>query len=132
VGVNGTGKITKEEWEGISQRVDQYKTDPRQCAMSITPILVAAMNVPRDCSGRNVEGYAREFDVTRESPEMGGGHNQSEWCDTLKATLRGEHPGAQFAVVRSGEHTNNHCAPLNCPQYTYTCTIHVKADPICH
>jgi hypothetical protein len=132
VGVNGAGKITKETWEGISQRADQYKTDPRQCAAAITPILVSAMSVPRDCSGRTVERYGREFDVTRESPEMGGGHTQPEWCESMKATLRGEQPGADFSVVRSGEHTNNHCSPFNCPQYVYTCTIHVRADPVCH
>lgn len=46
VGVNGAGKVTKEVWDGISQRLDQYKTDPRQCGMTITPILVAAMDAP--------------------------------------------------------------------------------------
>jgi hypothetical protein len=43
-GVSDAGKITKEAWDGISQKLDQYKTDPRQCAMSIVPILVAAMD----------------------------------------------------------------------------------------
>jgi hypothetical protein len=50
VGVNGTGKITKETWDGISQTADQYKTDPRQCAMAITPVLTAAMNQPNGSS----------------------------------------------------------------------------------
>jgi hypothetical protein len=45
VGVNGAGKITKEDWEGISQRLDQYKTDPRQCAVSLVPLLISAMSV---------------------------------------------------------------------------------------
>lgn len=43
VGVSGAGKITKEDWEGISQRLDEYKTDPRACAESITPVLANAM-----------------------------------------------------------------------------------------
>jgi hypothetical protein len=40
VGVNGQGKVTKEDWDGISQRLDQYKTDPRACAISLVGILV--------------------------------------------------------------------------------------------
>jgi hypothetical protein len=46
VGVNGQGKITKEQWDGISQRLDQYKTDPRQCAMSLVAILAPIMIHP--------------------------------------------------------------------------------------
>jgi hypothetical protein len=44
VGVNGEGKVTKEDWEGISQRLDQYKTDPRQCAITVLPLLIGAMS----------------------------------------------------------------------------------------
>jgi hypothetical protein len=43
VGVKGEGKVTKEDWDGINQRLDQYKTDPRQCAISLLPILINAM-----------------------------------------------------------------------------------------
>lgn len=46
VGVNGEGRITKESWQGISQRLDKYKTDPRECAASILPILIQAMTSP--------------------------------------------------------------------------------------
>lgn len=49
-GVNGNGKISKEIWDGISQAADRYKTDPRQCAMTITPTLTAAMNLPNGSS----------------------------------------------------------------------------------
>ena len=42
VGVKGEGKITKEDWEGISQRLDQYKTDPRACAIQVLGILIPA------------------------------------------------------------------------------------------
>jgi hypothetical protein len=42
-GVNATGKITKEDWDGIDQRLDQYKTDPRACAVSIITILAPLM-----------------------------------------------------------------------------------------
>jgi hypothetical protein len=77
-----------------------------------------------------VERYARTLAVTRESPEMGGGHNQGEWCNTLIGTLRGEFPGSAFTRVTSSEHTNNHCSPFNCPQYVYSCTVQVQADPV--
>lgn len=45
--VNGEGKITRETWDGINQRLDQYKTDPRACAQSLLQILVPAMTGPR-------------------------------------------------------------------------------------
>ena len=38
IGTNIFG--TKENWEGISQRVDEYKTDPRECAVQVLPILM--------------------------------------------------------------------------------------------
>jgi len=44
VGVNGQGKITKEEWDGISQRLDQYKTDPRACAVSLVGVLAPILS----------------------------------------------------------------------------------------
>lgn len=132
VGVKAGGKITKEDWDGISQRLDQYKTDPRQCAISIVGLLAPLLNTPKACRdpSHGVDHFGREFDVTRESPEMGGGHNRGEWCNSAIGTLRGEFPGGEFTVRSDGEHTNNHCAPANCPQYVYSCTIHVKADPI--
>jgi hypothetical protein len=43
-GVNAEGKITKDEWNGINQRVDQYKTDPRQCVITILPTLISAIS----------------------------------------------------------------------------------------
>jgi hypothetical protein len=98
-------------------------------AVALTRPVAPQEKACRDPS-HGVERYAREFDVTRESPEMGGGHSQPEWCNNLMGTLRGEQPLGQFSVVSSGEHTNNHCAPFNCPQYVYSCTIHVKTDPI--
>jgi hypothetical protein len=78
-----------------------------------------------------IERYAREFDTTKESPEMGGGHSQPEWCNSVIQALRGENPtGSVFSAVSSGEHSRSSCAPLNCPLYTYSCTVHVKADPV--
>jgi hypothetical protein len=136
LGVRADGKITKEDWDGINQRLDQCKTDPRQCAMSLVATLApllspgtSASATPRPDPNR-VPRYTREFDVTRESPEMGGSHNQGEWCTNVIGTLRGEHPQGQFSVVTSGEHINNHCSPFNCPQYVYKCTVHVKTDPV--
>jgi hypothetical protein len=46
VGVQATGRITKETWEGISQRLDQYKTDPRECAVSIVGLLAPLLKGP--------------------------------------------------------------------------------------
>jgi hypothetical protein len=46
VGLQATGKITKETWDGISQRLDQYKTDPRECAVSIVGLLAPLLKGP--------------------------------------------------------------------------------------
>jgi hypothetical protein len=132
MGVGGQGKITKEDWDGISQRLDQYKTDPRACAINLVGILIPILSPPPACAGREITGYKRVFDVTRTSPEMTGGHSQPEWCSNLTAVLQGEQgPGSKFTVVTTGETSRSTCAPLNCPVYTYSCTLHVEADPIC-
>ncbi len=40
VGAELSGTITRESWEGISQRLDQYKSDPRTCAVQVLQILM--------------------------------------------------------------------------------------------
>ena len=40
VGANLSGTIKHESWEGINQRVDQYKTDPRACTVQVLPIII--------------------------------------------------------------------------------------------
>lgn len=97
-----------------------------------SPITINPDPNKRSCRdpSHGVEKYGRTLAVTRDSPEMGGGHNQSEWCNNLIGALRGEFPGGSFQSTGSGEHINNHCAPFNCPQYVYTCTVQVQADPV--
>lgn len=129
-GVNGAGAVTKEQWDGISATL-KSSVDPRVCAITLVGMLIPAMT-PHDCTERTILQYGRELDVVRTSPEMGGGHNQSEWCTTAINMLRGEQPTAQFSVTGSSESQRNHCSPLNCPQYTYQCNIHIRADPICN
>ena len=45
VGTNISGTIQHERWEGINQRVDQYQTDPRKCAIEVLPILIENLNL---------------------------------------------------------------------------------------
>jgi len=45
-GVSGQGKVSKEDWDGINQRLDQYKTDPRDCAVQVLKILVPSFIRP--------------------------------------------------------------------------------------
>jgi hypothetical protein len=90
------------------------------------------INQPKLCRipANGVESFRREFDVSRQSSEMSGGHSQPEWCINLIAILRGEYPGGEFNAIASSERSRSGCAPFNCPLYTYSCTVHVKADPI--
>lgn len=116
-----------------------YKIDkftPDELASCVAKIATALTKPPipeqkscRDPSN-GIERYNREFDVQRNSPEMSGGHSQPEWCNTMTANLRGEHPLGVFSVLNSSESSRSGCAPFNCPLYTYSCTIHVKTDPI--
>jgi hypothetical protein len=47
VGLQASGKITQEAWNGISQRLDRYKTDPRECAISIVGLLAPLLSGPK-------------------------------------------------------------------------------------
>ena len=38
--LNILGTINIERWEGISQRLDDYRTDPRSCAQAILPLIL--------------------------------------------------------------------------------------------
>lgn len=40
VGAELAGSVSHESWDGISQRLDQYATDPRECAVQILQILI--------------------------------------------------------------------------------------------
>jgi hypothetical protein len=77
-----------------------------------------------------IERYQRSFPVTMTSPEMGGGHSQPEWCNSVIGTLSGQYPGGHFTISGSSESAKNHCPPFNCPQYTYVCTVNADADPV--
>src|SRR5262249_29906054 len=108
LGVDAQGKVTKNEWDGITQRLDQYKTDPRACTIGLVAILAPILSRETACVGKEITGYGRTFVVTRSSPEMTGGHSQPEWCASLTATLRPEEaPGAKFSIVSSGEHSRS-------------------------
>lgn len=42
-----SGKIAYEKWRGISITADKYKTDPRECAIQVLPLLLPAFSSPR-------------------------------------------------------------------------------------
>ena len=50
VGTNISGTIKYESWEGINQRVDQYQTDPRKCAIQVLRILVDNLKIDMQSS----------------------------------------------------------------------------------
>jgi hypothetical protein len=111
------------------------------CISQNLPVLLTAAGArlpatpaPRACRIRTngIERYGREFDVPRDSGWRGGGSGYStgNWCAELIASLRSEHPDGDFSVVTQSENQKNTCAPFNCPQYLYHCTVHVKTDPV--
>lgn len=86
--------------------------------------------VPCRDPSHGVERYGRQIEVTRESGWRGGGFNQGAWCSQLTSMLQGENPGATIRVLSSSESSKSTCAPFNCPQYNYRCSVQVQADPI--
>jgi len=77
-----------------------------------------------------VERYATEVNLPTTSPERSGGGSQPEWCNTAISLLRAQIPQGEFSVIDSSERSRSGCAPFNCPLYTYSCTVHVKSNPI--
>ncbi|MCR5867730.1 hypothetical protein [Aquincola sp. J276] len=78
-----------------------------------------------------VESWGYDVVVSRSSNWRGGGGSQPGYCAELQAQLRGEYPDAQEVITRSSsESSRNTCAPFNCPNYQYHCTITVRGKPV--
>lgn len=95
-------------------------------------ITVGATPAPKACRdpSHGIEKYSRTFDVDKNSSWLGGGFDQEKWCNQVIAELRGQHPSGDFSVIKSSEKSESKCAPLNCPQYMYYCSVRVKTDPV--
>jgi hypothetical protein len=134
-GVKGTGSFESSNYTGVLQGdLASVLANQRDCKLKIFASLVDKFIVPIDVKPpktcRVLEGYRRELDVTRESGWRGGGYDPTRWCNDLIAILAGENPQGNFAILNKSESQKNTCAPFNCPQYNYLCTVHVKSDPI--
>jgi len=77
-----------------------------------------------------VEKFQRVTSVSKISNPMGGGFNQVAWCNQAIAELRAQNPEGAFEVESSSETSRSTCAPFNCPQYQYTCTVRASTDPL--
>ena len=138
LGIEGAGKYSSQSSQNVLQRnLAETLKETRNCRLQIwndmkTSFQLAQPSTPKACRDKThgVEKYAREFDVTRTSQWMGGGYSQDPWCTDVMNQLRTELPDGSFNKISSSERSETKCAPFNCPQYQYTCTVHVKADPI--
>ncbi|SAL52440.1 hypothetical protein [Caballeronia concitans] len=137
-GVDGAGKYSTDESKNVLQKdLAQTLQGSRDCRLQVWNDLKTKFNIgnvqpPAACRDRShgVENYRREYDVTQTSPMMGGGFDQPRWCQQAIAQLQSQNADNEYSVRGSSENSHSTCPPLNCPQYQYTCTIHVKADPI--
>ena len=134
-GIAGSGELTSENYVNVL-RSDLSKNiiDSNACRVRVLELLLQKVSIkpPTACrdATHGVDRYQREFNVTRESGWHGGGYSQPRWCEDVMSMLRGEHPQALLTQVSSGEVSRNSCAPANCPQYNYTCTVRVQTDPL--
>jgi len=131
---NSDKEIEVRRFGVLLYKVEKFTSDDLANCVAKIAMALSRPPIPEQKSCRDpsngIERYAREFDVQRNSPEMSGGHSEPEWCGTMTSSLRGEHPLAVFSVVTSSESSRSACEPFNCPLYTYSCTIHVKTDPV--
>lgn len=102
---------------------------PDRVALGVCQQRTTAIKVCRD-SSHGVEQYSRVLEYSRTSPFMGGGFNQERWCEQVIAELRGQYPQANFEVNRRSETSKSVCAPFNCPNYQYTCSVAIKLEPV--
>jgi hypothetical protein len=119
----------------LVSKIDRFAyQDYTKCVSDLAVALTRPLQANRECRRpiNGVEFFQREFDVTRESGWRGGGFSQGRWCDELISTLRAEHTaqGSTFTATNSSEVSESKCRPFNCPQYNYTCKVHVRTDPI--
>lgn len=77
-----------------------------------------------------IESYGRVFTVDQTSPWMGGGFDPGRWCAQVIGVLRGQYPDGDFKELSRSEQSHTTCAPFNCPQYQYRCSVQVSADPV--
>jgi hypothetical protein len=87
------------------------------------------LKVCRDPS-LGIESFGKTLTISQESGWLGGGHSQTQWCDNLIGKLRSNYPDGTFTVLGTSETSRSACKPFNCPQYNYTCTVKVQAEPI--
>lgn len=118
-GINGSGRITSDQYQGvIREQLATTLDNNAKCKLEVFQSLRSLVISTSTAS-------PRIFSVTRESGWRGGGYSPDLWCEALIGTLRGEHPQGQFQVTSKSERSESKCAPFNCPQYNYTCSVQV-------
>ena len=121
--------MTKEQWEGISQRLENKDMGPRECAVSILKILIPTGPTACRLPSHGIARYQREFETTKSSGWVQGGSGHNYYDDQVNE-LKAQNPGADVALVHKQEHSKDGCPPFRCILYQYTGAIHVKADPL--
>lgn len=112
--------------------VGQTITGSNNTQISGSNNVVNPTPTPKPCRDKShgVERYQRTFPASRDSNWMGGGFNQGAWCNQVIAELSRANPDGAFRIMAQSEDSHTTCAPLNCPQYQYHCTVEVSADPL--
>jgi hypothetical protein len=131
----GAGGALNYENEEVRLKADQNILN---CITTNLPVILKAFNVSLPESGsrkcrdpsHGIERYLREFDVTRDSGWRGGGYDPGRWCNDVVGELKGQFPSGRFNITGKNERSESKCAPFNCPQYLYTCTVRVQTEPV--
>jgi hypothetical protein len=150
LGIKASGTTSSEEYRGVSQEalgaalLASAGCRERVFDKLIDKILPSkeGMVVPPKHICRNpsngVERYTTELDVTGDSGWRRTARYEIGYCNELVSQLRGKtdqngrlmYPNGDFVILTGTWKQQSRCPPLNCPEYQYTCTVHVRANPL--
>jgi hypothetical protein len=149
VGLNATGKVTKEQWSNIEQKYGEFRTNPTICNIEmfkvILPLFGEKAPSPKTCANQafGLARWANEETLNGTSGWRGGGYNQGAYCtDFINGVIASRGLGNQpHAVdnVKPGEEQRRTGFLNSVAQYNYHCSIQLrwnpvyntKTDPIC-
>ena len=90
VGGEISGTIEKTVWEGINQEIDRYKTDPRECAISVLGKLLIHFS-PRDADitplSREISFRVKQVDKVLENVQSMDWRDAEAYCDHARSVV---------------------------------------------
>jgi hypothetical protein len=140
VGLNATGKVTKEQWKNIEQKYGEFRGTPTICNIEmfklIVPLFGEKVPSPKTCTNQafGLASWANEETLNGTSGWRGGGYNQGAYCtEFINSVIQGRGLGNQPHLVdeiKSSEENRRTGFMNSVAQYNYHCSIKLHWNPI--